>query len=484
MNIRQLRVQGLPDLAEDDYKLVRKLDRLAGAATTVQSVLDLDPERFGLAKGVGAGYVSRLQGLQEKLRSLFPELESAQAPPLLDRSAFEDASLAEYTLNETGFTRAERKFLVRLRETAGTATLDRIVSIDAAEYAKQTGVGETKSGVVRSLQARVIRALRSREEAPRSPEMKRSPIVHNAHQVLDASKIERILIEDFEEYLHHLDEMLSTIALARWGYHQPRRTLKELGKELGMTRERVRQLEVEASLSLPWCLRLHPDVLWSNLRRLGGRDLSFVFPLLRESFAKPETLHEFLEACSLRPIADNPERLWLAPEQEIGLAVLEEFLATTPAPLGAEEFESELRGGQGMGPHQARAFVDRLTEAGHLVPTEHGLEPRDLKRTVAVAHVLAGEPAGLPFGDIARCANVRQLTERPFREDRLSSGIGGNPWIHLYGKGTYRHNNYLELSQEQVMGALAMTRTHLQAKNTRSRNLQMLYSGVFRSSCG
>lgn len=476
MSVRQLRVEGLPNLVDDDRKVLRKLDRLSGEASTVESVLDLDPQQFGQTEGVGAVYVRRLQDLQKRLQLLFPELEGWSAPESIDGVAFEDAMLAEYTLNELDLSRGERKFLAKLREGAGTASLDRILAIDAAEYAKQRGVGEFKLDVLRGLQAQVVKALAAQGSGASPTCWTRRPIVHAAPLDLEVQDLERILIEDFEEYLHRLDETLSTIVLARWGYHQPRRILRHLAEELGMTRERVRQLEVEAHTPLPWCSRLHPDVLWHNLQRLAGRDLGQALPFLCESFTKPKVLYEFLETCCLRPIAAHPERLWLAPEEKIDLTLLENFLAATPAPLDAEDYESELCGGQGMGPHQARAFVERLREAADLVPTKRGLEPRGLRQTVAVAHVLAGEPAGLPFGDIARCVNARQLTERAIREDRLSVAIGANSWLHLNGSGSYRHNEYLELTEEQVRGALALTRAHMESRDGRSRNLQMLHS--------
>lgn len=83
-----------------------------------------------------------------------------------------------------------------------------------------------------------------------------------------AGELERKLIHDaLHELVSQLPERLCQVIVERFGLGaQPPRTLKELGTELGLSGERVRQLEQDA---LAW-LR-HPAHSW-YLRHLTGKN--------------------------------------------------------------------------------------------------------------------------------------------------------------------------------------------------------------------
>ncbi len=69
----------------------------------------------------------------------------------------------------------------------------------------------------------------------------------------DAATMAEATREAIRNLLHHLDEREQTIVTLRYGldgYEGPQRTLKEVGKQIGLTRERVRQLEKQALAKL------------------------------------------------------------------------------------------------------------------------------------------------------------------------------------------------------------------------------------------
>ena len=69
----------------------------------------------------------------------------------------------------------------------------------------------------------------------------------------DATTMAEATREAIRNLLHHLDQREQTILTLRYGldgYEGPQRTLKEVGKEIGLTRERVRQLEKQALAKL------------------------------------------------------------------------------------------------------------------------------------------------------------------------------------------------------------------------------------------
>jgi len=69
----------------------------------------------------------------------------------------------------------------------------------------------------------------------------------------ESPAMEEANVETIRNLLHHLDEREQKIITLRYGldgYEGPQRTLKEVGKMIGLTRERVRQLEKQALATL------------------------------------------------------------------------------------------------------------------------------------------------------------------------------------------------------------------------------------------
>jgi RNA polymerase sigma factor (sigma-70 family) len=83
-----------------------------------------------------------------------------------------------------------------------------------------------------------------------------------------AQVLERQLVQDvLRDLVNHLPKRLGQVIVGRYGLgKRPPRTLKQLGAELGLTGERVRQLQQDA---LAW-LR-HPCHSW-RLRQLVGKN--------------------------------------------------------------------------------------------------------------------------------------------------------------------------------------------------------------------
>ena len=64
------------------------------------------------------------------------------------------------------------------------------------------------------------------------------------------NEIEKLIINDIEEILSMLTEKMMIIFKGRFGYKEEFKTLDQIGKELQITRERVRQIESKMNKSL------------------------------------------------------------------------------------------------------------------------------------------------------------------------------------------------------------------------------------------
>lgn len=103
----------------------------------------------------------------------------------------------------------------------------------------------------------------SRETAVWSQEVPSSWVVPDPAEGLERELTQEVL----RDLVSQLPERLGQVIVARYGLGgQPPCTLKQLGEELGLTRERVRQLQQDA---LAW-LR-HPAHSW-RLRQLVGKN--------------------------------------------------------------------------------------------------------------------------------------------------------------------------------------------------------------------
>ena len=113
-----------------------------------------------------------------------------------------------------------------------------------------------------------------RQVCRRANELSREPVIGSREMAASwvapdpVAEVEKKLIQDvLFDLVSQLPPRMGRVISGRYGLgEQPPCTLKNLGQELGVTRERVRQLQQEA---LAW-LR-HPAYSW-QLRQLVGQD--------------------------------------------------------------------------------------------------------------------------------------------------------------------------------------------------------------------
>ncbi len=449
------------------HKVVRKLCTILDGPT-VAEVLALDPRDFLDRPGVGRLYAKRLVELQ---RVLAPRI-AADGPPVLaeERPPLHAVAVTTATLSWNALTGDELKAVRKLeRVLRQELTVGALLALDLKSLAREEGIGRKTAGALRRLQQRVDNEIAGGTITP-SPDRL---VVLPAETPLPAEVLEATLIGDFERFVERQDPSLQEIALARWGYARPQRTLEELGIEQGVTRERIRQLEAKLNELWPRALSVSRVQIRATIEALCGGELIAQLPLLTELFAKGPLVLRFLERSA------GLEEYTLADETQLEIASLRPLaglFASVPAPISVDKCLAAL-GGHGLSEADAVRHLAALRASGRVTIVDGAVQPRQLERRMAFAHVLAGVPDGLFWQDLIRITNARRLCAAPISEARLSSAR--SPWFYLSNRGSYRHVRFLDLGQLDQEAVLTRVRDYLTDRSLASANLQSITHILF-----
>ena len=278
-------------------------------------------------------------------------------------------------------------------------------------------------------------------------------LVSSQVKYYEMSKIDEILIEDIETYLWSLDEKQQDIALSRWGFNHENETLEEVGERHGLTRERVRQLEKQKNTYLPLYLRIHPKVLWANIREKMGSDLTVSLPFLAQCFDTEKLFYSFIETCCLIKKGSLIE-ITLPKVQR---RLLEPFFCLNPSPVAHDVLVEELTSEFGYSRALAQATIRKLAELSSIKIIEMGVKPQNMGGREAIAHALTYQPEGLPWKDVVMIVNRQGYAKYKLAEDRVPHGFNDSDYIYLCSHGNYRNLMFLDLESfdfESIMKRL------------------------------
>jgi hypothetical protein len=463
------------DLSEDELKLLRKLRRLDDAIVTCEHVLAIDPGEFAGRRGVGQRYVTLLLAFQSRIRSGGSSLEEATPPQTVPSEPIQPPADLRFWF--AGLACGQKRALRKVVQRQGTTnSVSDLLSIRVESSLQRLRLGDQSIHHLRDLQASVRRAagelearIRSNPQAPWVSSV--DGLVHFVRwDRLTCSGLEAILIDDMERYLAGLSDGDALVFRSRFGVGQASKTLADLGMVLGLSGERIRQIERELFDEFRLSVRASGPELQRYLTSRLSADLSKLLPAVEGRFTDKRRFLRFLERLS------GAERGAFEEVQLAGaldLRQVSEYFAWKPSPCPFEEFGAELHREFGLNAVQVREYVDRLASAGvvEVDPITDVIMPRALPKGVALAHELLPHSEGLHWRDVSRRINRRGTCSSPFSEARTGMEFTDNPHIYYCGNGAYRHVRFSPIDEDCIPEILEATREALQQSNRPSLGL-------------
>ncbi len=431
-------------------KLLRKINDIPSIPQTVSVVLNINPYDFQKIKGVGREYLGLLTNFQKELPHY---IESYKKHERIKKS-FPEKPLSYLNINYTFLETDELKLLSKLDIRYGAdndvSNLLYIINLNP-DLLRDSGFGEVSLNALNKLQKRILGELKTLLETNYHIDVRKGGLfISSKISNLELREIDNILIEDIENYLWTLDDMSMDIAVSQWGFNHPYNILEEIAKKYKLTKERIRQLTIVLNINLLRTLRLHPKVLWANIRENSISDLERLLPNLVKCFGSKRLFYSFLEICCQVP-KGSIENIALP---DFKTSVLNQYFSRTPSPVSHEEVIGELMSNFGYSRASAENIIRLLAKSRKLKISDKGIMPRNMDKKSAIAHVLSNHPAGLPWKDISRIVNVHSFSSKKLSENRLIDPFITSDMVYLCALGTYRHIMFLNMEQLNIKGIL------------------------------
>lgn len=252
-------------------------------------------------------------------------------------------------------------------------------------------------------------------------------------------KIEKILLEDIDNFFDRIEDDEVDIAQKRWGFVEDRQTLEQIASNFDITRERIRQKESKINSSFIRHLRLNPKVMWKLIAPELSSSFSNKFKDVFSCFTMEKDFYDFLS------LVCGQANLFEYVYPELDRTILNPLFAENGAPIHIDdirEYVSELGLSEIKNIDNAIQFLEKR---GVLLIDCENVWPRQLGRAEASACVLFNHEGGLPWLDIARLVNANGYSRTDICEDHMDYEAFKLPdYIYLAGKGVYKHTRFID----------------------------------------
>lgn len=261
-------------------------------------------------------------------------------------------------------------------------------------------------------------------------------------------KLSDLIIEDINKIISLLNDKMSIIFKGRFGYRENYKTLEELGKEFGITRERVRQLEFKLKRSLKNLGKIEKKSLIDYLNKYETVSFHKLFPKLKSNFSNTardtneiskDKLTNFMECyCGVR------DQYFKTPERELldfDTEKLKEIFTITPSGISKSDFLEVIKENYGYNDFITQSALEFMEKKKLVKISNQKVYPIQLNKYQEVANILLQYPDGLHWKKIAVIGN-KSFTKNKWDLDRVvgdsSFNMINNKYIYLSERGTYK----------------------------------------------
>jgi len=437
---------------------------------TAEQLLEISSTDLLGIRGIGESYLKLLIDFQSRLRDKFSLEIPSSSVGLAKEKILAEILLEEFTLNHSCLSPEEKKAIsAGDRVNRRFLTANEVVGIGGGKASGIRGIGGVKGRVLQCLATKISEDLLAQagDDPTGIPPVRL--VVGTKERTFSIQDLEEFLIEDLDACLGGIEDRVGRIVTARLGYGVERRTLEELGVELGCTRERIRQLEEGFYRALPHHLRVPSPTIWANLKDHVESELSVLMPALCEKFIRPQEFVRCMELCSG---VDRKSIHELQFRGKPDTGVLDELYCREASPYSFEDIFRELLA-QSYRPVQAKHYISDMVAMGRLRQVDGKFRPAQLAKQPALVHALLDEPMGMHWKDLQMKVKRLGLSSAALSTDRLEV-TGTEEGIYLCGRGVYRHVRFISLSYEDGLNLVKLVKEKLKKTGKAWGSLQSL----------
>ena len=269
---------------------------------------------------------------------------------------------------------------------------------------------------------------------------------------LDAARVLEILGEHIDMFALDASERDREILCGRLGYFQSVKTLNELGAEIGLTRERVRQLESRLIKQLTNNLR---PLLMAGLQDFSRSkniyDLSPELERRSEQFGNKKLIFKLLVSVCGDLSDESLLAIDAAKRNRIKKQYLIDFFVSIRPPFLIAKLVDFL-GDAGLSVPEVDQYLKsaepfiQVNDDGTIQPTSE----LPFSARAASAHILLSYPRGLPWKDVATLVNASGLVRKEVNTTRLTHNLTGNEYVWVCGKGIYGNIVHVDLTPDEI----------------------------------
>ncbi|WP_350996443.1 DNA phosphorothioation-dependent restriction protein DptH [Shewanella sp. TB7-MNA-CIBAN-0143] len=290
--------------------------------------------------------------------------------------------------------------------------------------------------------------------------------------------LEEYLITDLKRYFLHEKTREIDILSRRLGLNCGNETLEDIGNSYGITRERIRQIELKAKKNFIAMLSVSPKVIWAITKTNLSELRTPLFPILRDYFNTNKSFYAFLEICCA--LDENEIRKVITPN--LSKTVFEEFWVWNKSPANIEDLSWFLHENMNIELAVAENQIVIWIQECVLERNEEDVKPLALSKVAGIANALLDFPSGDSYQNVQKHANEKNITSGGFYTDRQENTLGyaaDKEYLYQNGRGTYKHICYLNISDDDKQIILHKVHSKLNEYKHAGRDSVNLHADIF-----
>ncbi len=264
--------------------------------------------------------------------------------------------------------------------------------------------------------------------------------------------LEQLIIEDVSYIDSLFTKKYKKIFRSRYGYKEKFQTLSEIGKELQVTRERVRQLESKLNRSFSKLGRIEKKSILNYFKQYSSLSFNNLFPNLSKNFYEHSTTYgtatknkftSFMELYSgvKKGYFNTTEKIL----DDSNFSTLEEIFRIIPSGVTKEFFLEKIKNNYGYDDYTSEETLNFMEKKKLIKIYNNKIYLIKLSKTSEVSNILIDHRNGLHWKKICEIGN-NSFSNNSWNINRLvadhSISMFYNQEIYLCDVGTYKLLKY------------------------------------------